>query len=876
MLGRRDFSYSLIYAVHEGRLERVRELIGSYGLSYSQAWAEGYRLLLVAVQNKYTEVAKLLLTNGSKVNSEVSLPANTPLHFAVKNVDIEIVKMLLDRGADVDAINPSSVTPLHIAVGSKKVEIVELLLNHGACVNARDCNSSTPLLLAAKDGSEEIVKLLLKHGADVNSAYTCTSIEGYTPLCLAVRGGCEKVVKLLLECGANVHAQDKGGKIVLHFAVEKGDEKLVKLLLKCGANIHAQDKGGKSVLHFAVEEGDEEFVKLLLECGANINAQDNGGKTVLHFAVEKGDEKFVKLLLESGANVDAEDKDGETALHSAVEKGDSLIIEHILKHCPDVNNRSNRSALNVAVHGSAIRYSKIVKNLLQYGFRVNPEGVTNYELLHAAIKKGYLKIVDELVQYGIDVNMLFKSTYRIGYMPLHVATKWKQQKIAKLLISYGADVNAQDGTGKNPIFYAIQNGDLKITRLLLTNKANIKVNPELLNIAVLKGHREIVEVLLQHGADVNTSDEYGTTALHCTALCENRVFSILFHSKVPHIYVKGEIAKLLLSWGANVNAQTKDGMTTLHVAAKIGYVKVVEALLEYNADVNCRVNTNTLPPSTAAQKAHLELVDSLSIFGAGTDSKDEYGTTPLHLAARKGSLKVVEVLLKFGACIDSKDECGRTALNIACNGGHKQIVIALLEHGSDINIGSGNFEMPIDFALSFVDPCDYDYDHGHGIDEDVKCHIVKMKAANLFVSKKNLLSFSNNDKISHFQTECVDEIASIKSEKVGNANVSFYDILTKGVSQLAMYAGNESIVQVLRSDDYKVKFPIYASMIHSNFRKGERRKELLEQGHKIFHSLFNNFLRLPHECTEKIFAYLSDEDLRILIDACKPVRCQQS
>jgi hypothetical protein len=69
----------------------------------------------------------------------------------------------------------------------------------------------------------------------------------------------------------------------------------------------------------------------------------------------------------------------------------------------------------------------------------------------------------------------------------------------------------------------------------------------------------------------------------------------------------------------------------------------------------------------------------------------------------------------------------------------------------------------------------------------------------------------------------------MKSEKVGNANVSFYHILTKGVSQLAMYAGNESVVQVLRSDDYKIKFPIYASMINSNFRKGERRKELLEK-----------------------------------------------
>jgi len=111
----------------------------------------------------------------------------------------------------------------------------------------------------------------------------------------------------------------------------------------------------------------------------------------------------------------------------------------------------------------------------------------------------------------------------------------------------------------------------------------------------------------------------------------------------------------------------------------------------------------------------------------------------------------------------------------------------------------------------------------------------------------------------------------MKSEKFSNANVSFYDILTKDTSQLVLYAGNESIVQILKSDDYKVKFPIYASMINCNFRKGERRKELLEQGNKVFHFLFNNFPQLPHECTEKIFSYLSDEDLRILIDACKPV-----
>jgi ankyrin repeat protein len=69
MLGDQDTSYSLICAVKEGRVERVRELISSYGLSYSQAWSEGYVLLSDAVENKHTEVAKLLLTNGSKVKT---------------------------------------------------------------------------------------------------------------------------------------------------------------------------------------------------------------------------------------------------------------------------------------------------------------------------------------------------------------------------------------------------------------------------------------------------------------------------------------------------------------------------------------------------------------------------------------------------------------------------------------------------------------------------------------------------------------------------------------------------------------------------------------------------------------------------------------
>jgi ankyrin repeat protein len=87
MLGNEYTSYSLISAIRERRLERVRELIGSFGLSYSQAWLEGYVLLHDAIENKHTEITKLVLVNGSKENSKNRKPSNTPLHITVINGD---------------------------------------------------------------------------------------------------------------------------------------------------------------------------------------------------------------------------------------------------------------------------------------------------------------------------------------------------------------------------------------------------------------------------------------------------------------------------------------------------------------------------------------------------------------------------------------------------------------------------------------------------------------------------------------------------------------------------------------------------------------------------------------------------------------------
>jgi len=286
--------------------------------------------------------------------------------------------MLLGRGANINAKNWCGITALHNAVKSKDMEVIELLVNQGADVNTRDSDSITPLHLALEQCRAEIIKLLLSRDA-------------------------------------NVDAKGKDGGTYIHIAAERGYLQIVEHLLKRGAYVNSAYTStyqeGYTPLCLAVKEGQEDVVKLLLECGANVDAQVEDGKTVLQLAIEKGNEKVVNLLLEYGANIDAEDKDGKTVLHFAVEKGCSVIIEHVLKHYPGVNNKSNRSALNVAVHGSGKEYGKIVENLLQNGSTVNPGDVNNCKLLHAAVEKGYLKIVDVLLKYRLML---------ISYMNQHI------------------------------------------------------------------------------------------------------------------------------------------------------------------------------------------------------------------------------------------------------------------------------------------------------------------------------------------------------------------------------------------------------------------------------------------------------------------------
>ena len=222
--------------------------------------------------------------------------------------DLSSLRLLIDRGADVNATNAAGANALmRAAVDHRKVA---LLLDSGAEVNARSALGNSALMLAARPwNSHRAVELLLSHGADANA----TNQFGATALMAAAAGGDEESVRLLIHHGANVNAQPGmgpdafvfgGGRSALMWAAYRGDVAIIKLLLDAGADVNAEGSMG-TPLSQAAWADQTAAAQLLLERGARVNQVAHmDGYTPLHWAAstEASNSALVKLLLDRGAD----------------------------------------------------------------------------------------------------------------------------------------------------------------------------------------------------------------------------------------------------------------------------------------------------------------------------------------------------------------------------------------------------------------------------------------------------------------------------------------------------------------------------------------------------------------------------------------------
>ena len=227
-----------------------------------------------------------------------------PLVKAANRLRLEEVRKLLLQGVDVDTKGGMmECTALHVAVDMSIIyrvefDVVRLLIQHGANVSAKARGGTTPLHVAVNHwrDSEAMMRLLLQNGADVEAK----DWGGATPLHLAAysagydgspyTGTYEGPARALLENNADASAKTNDGLTPLHIAVARGIEPMVRQLLQNGADVSSTTTHGETALHFAAGGGDAQLVLLLLEKGAVTDALTTAGETPLFYAAYRPDD----------------------------------------------------------------------------------------------------------------------------------------------------------------------------------------------------------------------------------------------------------------------------------------------------------------------------------------------------------------------------------------------------------------------------------------------------------------------------------------------------------------------------------------------------------------------------------------------------------
>ena len=225
-------------------------------------------------------------------------PSEEQIHAllqAIKGGNITLTKDLLQRRPIlVNTPNQHGITPLMVAIFDKQEDIVKLLVSKGANVNAEDGVLSS----AAYTGHVGIVEYLISQGGDVNGR----NYWGGTPLFGAAEGGRLKAAQILIAHGANVKARNEDGNTVLLTAVSDRQADIARFFIEKGVDVNQANNDGIVPLHRAA---NAYTARLLISKGAKVNAADPNGLTPLHMAAFYGRLSVTRVLIEKGANLTA-------------------------------------------------------------------------------------------------------------------------------------------------------------------------------------------------------------------------------------------------------------------------------------------------------------------------------------------------------------------------------------------------------------------------------------------------------------------------------------------------------------------------------------------------------------------------------------------
>lgn len=283
-------------AIRNDNMKEVRSLL-EQKVDPNSVDEDGDHLLMYAALYSSLDCMQVLIEKGSNVNAKNKID-ETALMWSVH--DLAKMKLLIEHGADVNAKAKTGNTPLLIAsIGHGKYDAIKLLIDKGANVLAVNNRKENALVRASLFGDTATISLLLGKGLDIN-AFT---LDSTTALINAILNANKPVIFQLLEKGADADILSFFGLTPLSFAVIFTDAEVVKAILKRTKKVNAMDNGGNTVLMYAGynEHDDVEMIQALLDNGADVTIKAKNGATALSWASKKGNTTTVALLKKAGA-----------------------------------------------------------------------------------------------------------------------------------------------------------------------------------------------------------------------------------------------------------------------------------------------------------------------------------------------------------------------------------------------------------------------------------------------------------------------------------------------------------------------------------------------------------------------------------------------
>jgi ankyrin repeat protein len=252
-----DDGDDLLEAARLGKINQVKMLI-EMEVDPNIRDNRGKTPLILAARSNYFQVAQLLIDNGAELEATDAVFQRTALLFAVSTRgQLDMVKLLARKGANLKAADKRGITALMLAV--KKKDIVSFLLSEGADHNVQDVEGWTALFYAASSGYLKSAELFIKAGAEINGKDN----SGWTPLMYAVDIEETGMVSFLLDKGADPNLRNEEGKTALLIAVSYGNLPITRLLLANGADVKARNNEGESAADMAKRKGHIDIIKLL-------------------------------------------------------------------------------------------------------------------------------------------------------------------------------------------------------------------------------------------------------------------------------------------------------------------------------------------------------------------------------------------------------------------------------------------------------------------------------------------------------------------------------------------------------------------------------------------------------------------------------------